>query len=218
LLRPRHAQRQSCRAGFGPGMPKLSPARAAARRQQIIDAAIVCFADRGFYRSTLQDVVRASGFSPGSIYYHFASKEDIVHAVIDQRHRSDLRKVELAADAGSLEEGLLLLAHAFFPAPSRPEDRAWRRLAVQLWAESHHDAKLLRAVRDGVDKPLAGLSDLLRKAQKRGELPRRLDPKWAARVLIASFQGITLQQSWTTKWTPAPAFRAIQQVLLRIEA
>jgi hypothetical protein len=78
--------------------------------------------------------------------------------------------------------------------------------------------QLLRAVRDGVDKPLAGLSDLLRKAQKRGELPRRLDPKWAARVLIASFQGITLQQSWTKKWTPAPAFRAIQQVLLRIEA
>ena len=66
-----------------PAMPKLSATRTAARRRQILDAAIVCFAERGFHKSTLQDVVRISGLSPGSIYSHFASKDEIIHAVIE---------------------------------------------------------------------------------------------------------------------------------------
>src|SRR5262245_5228879 len=160
-----------------PDMPKLSTARSAARRRQIIDAAIICFAESGFHKSTMQDVVRVSGLSPGSIYSHFASKDEIIHAVIEERHREDLQIVEHAANASSLREGLLLLANALFSNPPREQDRAWRRLAVQLWAESHHDARLLRAVRDGVDKPLGALADLLRRAQKRKELPQRLDPK-----------------------------------------
>jgi AcrR family transcriptional regulator len=80
-------------------MPRLSPARAAVRRQQIIDAALLCFAQRGFHRSTLQDVVRVSGLSAGSIYCHFASKEDIVYAVVEAWHRSDLQNLERALNA-----------------------------------------------------------------------------------------------------------------------
>ena len=194
-------------------MPKLSATRTAARRRQILDAAVVCFAERGFHKSTLQDVVRVSGLSPGSIYSHFDSKEDIIHAVIEGRHRDDLRNVELAANTDSLEEGLLLLANALFPTQPRKEDRAWRRLAVQLWAESHHDAKLLRAVRDGVDKPLTVLADLLHRAQKRGELSPRLEPKSTARVLIAAFQGVALQQTWDERVDARVCFRAMQQLL-----
>jgi AcrR family transcriptional regulator len=194
-------------------MPRLGPARASARRKQIIDAAIVCFAERGFHKSTLQDVVRRSGLSPGSIYSHFAGKDDIIYAVIDERHRSDLRNVQRAAAARSLAEGLRLLAEAFLPAQPRPQDRAWRRLAVQLWAESLHDAKLLRAVRDGVEQPLAVLTDLLRNAQKRGELPRSLRPGATARVLIAAFQGIALQQTWDDQVDAGATLRTLRRLL-----
>jgi AcrR family transcriptional regulator len=195
-------------------MPRLSPARAAARRQQIIDAALGCFAESGFHKATLQDVVHACGLSPGSIYCHFASKEDIVYAVVEARHRRDLHSLELASKADSLGEALVVLANAFFPSPARREDRAWRRLAVQLWAESHHDATLLKVVRDGLERPLVMLADLLRKAQRRGQLGRALDPEPTARVLIAAFQGMTLQQTWDENIDARSCLRVIQSLLV----
>ncbi len=194
-------------------MPKLSPERAALKRQQILDAALVCFAERGFRGATLQDVVRVSGLSPGSIYSHFAGKEDIVYAVVEARHRSDLESLELALNADSLEAALALLAKAFFPPAARREARAWRRLAVQLWGESLHDPILLKAVRHGVDAPRRLLTELRRKAQERGELARGLQPEPTARVLIAAFQGITLQQTWDEKLDTDSCVRAIQLLL-----
>ena len=194
-------------------MPRLSSARAAAKRQQIIDAALFCFADRGFHKSTLQDVVRVSGLSPGSIYCHFAGKEEIVYAAVAARHDSDLRNLERALKAKSLDEALTLLADAFFPSPARHADRAWRRLAVQLWAESLHDPTLLKAVREGVETPQRLLTDLLRKAQKRGEIARGLEPEPAARLVIAAFQGIALQRTWDHTMDAGACVRAMRQLL-----
>jgi TetR/AcrR family transcriptional regulator, transcriptional repressor of aconitase len=196
-------------------MPRLSPARAAARRQQITDAALRCFAERGFHKVTMQDVVRASGLSPGSIYSHFSSKEEIVYAAVEARHRRDLQSLEFALNAASLDDALALLAAAFFPSPARPEDRAWRRVAVQLWAESHHDATLMAAVLDGFDRPRQILTDLLLKARARRELARELEPEATARVLIAAFQGLTLQQTWDERVDTGACVRVIQSLLRR---
>jgi AcrR family transcriptional regulator len=196
-------------------VPRLSAARAAERRQQITDAALFCFAERGFHKATLQDVVGRSGLSPGSIYCHFAGKEEIVYAVVEERHRRDLQNLERALAAPSFDEALRLLAAAFFPAPARREDRAWRRLAVQLWAESHHDAILLQAVRDGVHRPRRLLVRLMRRAERQGELAQGLEPEPAARVLIAAFQGIALQQSWDESFDVGACVRVLRRLLSR---
>ena len=44
-------------------MPKVSASHLAARREQIIEAAQALFAERGFSRTTMADVVAASGLS-----------------------------------------------------------------------------------------------------------------------------------------------------------
>jgi AcrR family transcriptional regulator len=49
-------------------MPKVSRAHLDARRRQILDAAAACFAQQGFHRTTMQDVVRRARLSPGAIY------------------------------------------------------------------------------------------------------------------------------------------------------
>jgi len=42
-------------------VPKVSDAHLAARRRQILDAAARCFARDGFHRTSMQDIVGASG-------------------------------------------------------------------------------------------------------------------------------------------------------------
>jgi AcrR family transcriptional regulator len=48
-----------------------------ARRRQILDAALRCFDENGVPATTVEDICVAADLSVGSIYHHFAGKEDI---------------------------------------------------------------------------------------------------------------------------------------------
>ncbi len=66
-------------------MPRLTDATKAARRTQIIEAAIACFMENGYTNTSMSDIIKASGLSSGSIYSHFAGKEDILISAINER-------------------------------------------------------------------------------------------------------------------------------------
>lgn len=55
------------------------------RREQIIDAAMRVFAQKGFARASNRDVAREAGITTGLIYYYFASKEDLLKAALEER-------------------------------------------------------------------------------------------------------------------------------------
>ena len=66
-------------------MPRLTDATKAARRAQIIEAAISCFLEKGYTNTSMSDIIKASGLSSGSIYSHFSGKEDILITAINAR-------------------------------------------------------------------------------------------------------------------------------------
>lgn len=66
-------------------MPRLTDATKAARRAQIIEAAIDCFLEHGYTNTSMSDIIKASGLSSGSIYSHFSGKEDILITAINER-------------------------------------------------------------------------------------------------------------------------------------
>ncbi len=51
------------------------------RRQDILDAAARLFAFRGYHATSMRDIAAAAEMLPGSVYYHFASKEALLLAV-----------------------------------------------------------------------------------------------------------------------------------------
>ena len=177
-------------------MPRITRARADARRRQILDAALGCFARQGFHKTTMQDVVEHSGLSPGSIYCHFSGKQDIIVALVEERHRRERALLQRALEKPSFAEAVDQLAADFIAVLSTPDERAWRRLAVQIWAESLHNRRLAVTVRDGVEVPKAILAGMVQRAKTQGELPRALDADAMARLLIAFFQGLVLQLTW----------------------
>ena len=70
-------------------MPKVNDAYLDARRAQILNAAIICFARQGFHRATMHDIVEQSKLSPGAIYNYFGSKEEIIEAIANERHKEE---------------------------------------------------------------------------------------------------------------------------------
>ncbi len=88
--------------------PAVAPApRADNRLPLVLDAAARLFAGKGYGATSMRDIAGAVGMLPGSLYYHFASKEELLVAVY--------------------EEGVRRIKAALAPALARPGD-PWQRL------------------------------------------------------------------------------------------
>ena len=149
----------------------------------------------GYWRCNPDDIVKQSALSPGAIYCHFAGKHDIIVAVVEERHRREAELLRRASEKESFASALDDLVKNFIAVLDTAEERTWRRLTIALWAESLHDRRLAVAVRQGVDAPRAMLADMIRHARTRGELPDGRNDDAMARLLIACFQGLVLQQA-----------------------
>ena len=75
------------------------------RRQQILEAALAVFSERGFHGANVSDVAAAAGVSQGTIYWYFDSKEELLTAAIlsyfarfEQDTLAGLEGYETAAD------------------------------------------------------------------------------------------------------------------------
>ena len=61
-----------------------SKPRANNRVEALLDAAAVLFASQGYHRTTIRDITSAIGMGPGSSYYHFSSKAEMLLAVYEE--------------------------------------------------------------------------------------------------------------------------------------
>jgi TetR/AcrR family fatty acid metabolism transcriptional regulator len=63
-----------------------------ARRNQILDAATQVFAEKGFHRATIKDIARVAGIADGTIYTYFASKTEVLLAILHRLNESTQRE------------------------------------------------------------------------------------------------------------------------------
>src|SRR2546426_2037497 len=169
-------------------MPRVSPAAKArlegARRTQILAAAALVFARKGFDRATVTEVARAAGLAEGSIYNYFRSKEELLAHIPRQ-----LAQPVLAT----------LLEHTPMPASAEEMEALLLHLASGMVERVRTHAKFLKvffsalpylspAARETYMQLLpvygaAALERILREGIRAGYLRRDLNPVVAARVL-----------------------------------
>lgn len=65
-----------------------------ANRDRILGAAAHVFADKGYHSATMDDVVKSSGLSKGTVYWHFESKEGLLSAVMRRLVSGELRSFD----------------------------------------------------------------------------------------------------------------------------
>ncbi len=86
--------------------PRLS---APARREQILDVALVVFATAGFHGASMNDIADAAGVTKPVLYQHFDSKRDLYQALIEEvgnRLRNNIDKATAEATDGKSQTEL----------------------------------------------------------------------------------------------------------------
>ena len=174
-------------------MPKITDAQRETRRQQILDAALICFSRDGFHNTTTADIVRESGVSQGTLYLYFATKEDIIVALADDRHQAEAFLRTLAQAEQDPVEGLSVLLELHGQSLSDPHRVAMRRVGVQGWAEALRNPTVLASITGNINIVRHEIIRLIERGQAAGQIRSEVEPDALARVLIAIFQGLSLQ-------------------------
>ncbi len=86
-------------------MKGARPTRRNATREAILAAGLRCFGREGYRRTALDRVAREAGISRAALYLHFANKEELFRALVDDLHARALDDATAAAHgAGPLAE------------------------------------------------------------------------------------------------------------------
>jgi TetR/AcrR family transcriptional regulator, repressor for uid operon len=128
------------------------------RRSQILDAALICFAKRGFHQASMHDISAEAGISVGLIYRYFENKEAVIAAMAD-RHKNEIQEVlERARQAPTLLESLEILftAHCCENSP-----KVLSAFVVDLYAEASRNPQVANLVRDVLQTSMDGVTDLI---------------------------------------------------------
>lgn len=194
-------------------MAKVTEAHRDARRRRILDAAAALFARSGLHQTSMADIVRESGISFGGIYGYFASKDDIIAATADERHRKEAELYARALALSDPVEALHQLVASYGRLLADPAERLQRRVGIHLWAEALCADSVHTLVTRGAEAARATVETLLRRAGAENRLVDGVDPAAAARSLVALFQGYVLQLSWSEESDTESYTRTVRLLL-----
>ncbi|MDN5915076.1 MAG: TetR/AcrR family transcriptional regulator [Pseudonocardia sp.] len=92
-------------------LPGLEEQNRGPAAQQLLAVAARLFAEHGFDRTSVADVVRAAGVTKGALYHYFSSKDDLLFEVYGRVLRMQLQRMEeLAAGEGSVTQRVRAIA------------------------------------------------------------------------------------------------------------
>jgi AcrR family transcriptional regulator len=161
-----------------------------ARKEQILDAALNLFYERGYDATSIQDIADAVGLLKGSLYYHIPSKESVLFEIVRRAHDDLLALTDeaLNTDAPALERLRTLIGrHCEYVASNTHAVSVFFN-EYRALDEAHR--KVIVAERDEYEKRIR---DLIRQGQDNSEIAKDLTPKVTAMGLLGMV-------NWIYQW------------------
>ena len=162
-------------------------------RSRLLLAALDSFAERGYDATGVAEICQRAGVSKGAFYHHFASKQALFVALLDQwlavldgqmaRSRSPGATAPQALQAlvGLLQQALR-------------DARGQLPLFLEFWRQAERDAVIWQATMEPFGRYRSLLAGIVRQGIAEGSL-RPCEPDDAARALVSMAVGMVLQSA-----------------------
>ncbi len=124
-----------------------------------MSAALATFLERGYHASTLESVAEEAGFTRGAVYASFASKADLLIALLDQHVEERTEEVrEAAREAGSVAVFYQRLGERW-TARVRHGPR-FDLLLIEFWVSAARDPELREQVAPRHERLLGAIAEV----------------------------------------------------------
>lgn len=131
--------------------------------EKILEVSLKLFSEKGYDKTTMQDIVTALGMSKGAIYHHFKSKEELINAVSSYsfKKRNSFGNVYEYKNLNGLEKLRWVLKNEFSNIEKQTVDRLTTPLAVD-------PNFLLRIMQDTITQSVPTLIPLIEESKRDG--------------------------------------------------
>lgn len=184
---------------YDPRSARTLPAteRGETTRRNILEAAALAFAERGYAGASLNDVISRSRVTKGGFYFHFPSKEALALAVLRYKQEQWAGKVMAAAMRHPTAiDQLVAMPNALVDLYEQdPSARCLQRLCLELSEDPELAPEMATQFTAWIELTAA----LIRAAQKQGSLRTDVDPDAAAEAAVAAFVGLEEMSTVTSR-------------------
>jgi len=165
--------------------------RAAARRQQILNAAAQCFREHGFHGASIAQISKTAGMSPGHIYHYFENKEAIIAAIVAQDLEGLLTLTAELRAACNVRAALIERAAEGVFDQLDPVSAALKLEIVAEAARNPRVAEIVREADAACRRELATTIGVIRRATGHDDPPKAIEDM--VEVLASLFEGLLLR-------------------------
>jgi TetR/AcrR family acrAB operon transcriptional repressor len=151
-------------------------------RQDLLNAALTIFSQKGYTASRLEDIAQVAGVTSGAIYHHFGSKSEMYMALIE-----DAATVGNAAIARAMKEGgtfLNVITRILVNTFSLIEENQRFREVMALQFTTPENEEPARRRYEETQILVKSLSEFFLSGTQQGELRPNLNPETAARAFL----------------------------------
>ena len=163
------------------------------REEQIKNAAIRLFSEKGFHNASMQDIASAAGLGKGTLYWYWKSKEELAFSLVSDMLAAFLSLIEETRDAnGSVIDRLRKLAGEISGLYELEKD--YCRLLLKFRADRHYTfrADYIGKVMKYYARMRLAISDLIRQGIDTGEFIE-VDTEHFAIVILGMVEGLEIE-------------------------
>ena len=158
------------------------------RKDQIMNAAQVVVASKGYDQTRMDDIVERAQLSKGAIYWYYKSKKDIYLSLIDfwfnEYSAGVLKSLE---DKDSSSEQLKSLFEYFVDQFDQNPDTF--KIMVEFWRTSGLDVDFNNKLQEIYSQFLEYIIDIIKNGIDSGEF-KKVDPRITALSILINIEGI----------------------------
>lgn len=163
--------------------------RGAAKKEQIIEAALATLIEVGFSRASTRAIATKGGFNQALIHYHFGSLNALWLAVIDHRSALRMERYKSAIErAGTLEE-MVDVAISIY---REDLESGQMTMISELIGASLSEPELGRGIVERMQPWIAFVEDVIEKLLTGSPFEAMIPKREAAAALVAFYLGVNV--------------------------
>jgi AcrR family transcriptional regulator len=196
---------------------EIKQERAARTRVEIMEAAITLFARRGILATTMAELAKAIRMTPGALYWHFPTKEDLLLAAIVELHQrfvnefQDLLSEQRELTARRQLEAFIARTQRFL------RDHREYGIFFGMVATESADSndRVAESIREKLGLYIAVTANIIRYGQRKKEFRTDVDADVTAHGIFAGFLGLLMHQNlFRESLAYDPAYKALERLVM----
>lgn len=176
-------------------MRTVNPNLVTERRRQILEAALVCFREKGFHGASMSSICKKAKMSPGHLYHYFKSKNELIKAIVESDSAYHEEKLASLVEGGNTLETMLSCI-----------DEIWQKdkdldavLYSEIMAEASRSPEAAAVIRQHEIRLRDRFAKVIAFGQEQGSIDRNVDALGFATVIIACVTGLRVADQADTQ-------------------